>query len=53
MCCEAHSAICELYPEDQIGSVIWKRRGRGDQMPVIYWVYLIACGNEAITSGGI
>lgn len=30
MCCEAHSAICQLYPEDQIESVIWKRRGRGD-----------------------
>ena len=23
-CCEAHSAICQLYPADQIRSVIWK-----------------------------
>ena len=22
MCCEAHSAICKLYPEDQIGRKI-------------------------------
>ena len=30
MCCKAHSAICQLYPEGQITSVIWKRYGRGD-----------------------